>query len=134
MARFHARTGVLYVGATTSAQASPAAFISSFTIDAKADRVDVTAFGDTSKVYVQGLADAQGTYAGFRDSGAKQLLAAAQDGLSRKWYYYEEAATATAYFFGTAFWDQSISLASSSAGALSGTWASATPLGTSGLT
>jgi hypothetical protein len=134
MARFHARNGVLYVGATTSTAASPAAFITSFTIDAKSDRVDVTAFGDTSKVYVQGLADAQGTYAGFRDAAAKQLLAAAQDGLSRKWYFYEDSNTPTAYFFGTAFWDQSISLGVSAAAALSGTWASATPLGTSGIT
>lgn len=134
MARFHARNGVLYVGATSGAQASQAAFITSFTIDAKSDRVDVTAFGDTSKVYVQGLSDAQGTYAGFRDSGAKQLLAAAQDGLARKFYFYEDNATPTAYFFGTAFFDQSVSLGVSAAAALSGTWAAATPLQTSGLT
>lgn len=132
--RYHARDGLLYVGATTSAEASLATFISSFTMDFKSDRIDVTAFGDANKAYVQGFSDAQGTYEGFRESAAKQLLTAAQDGNDRKFYFYEDRDSMTAYFYGRAFFDFGMNNSVSDAGKTSGSWAASGTVSTSGIT
>ncbi len=132
--RFHGRNGVLYIGATTSAAASPVSFMTDFAIDSKSDRSDVTAMGDTTKVYVQGLPDSNMTFSGFRESDAKQLLAAAQDGLARKWYWYESSSDTSAYFWGTAFFDFSSTWSVNDAAKFSGTGAAATPTATVGLT
>ncbi len=132
--RFHARKGALWASATNGVAATPLSNVSSFSMDSKADRVDVTAMGDVNKNYVQGLADSQGSFAGFRESGAKQLLAAAQDGLARNWYFYEDTTDMTKYFFGTAFFDFSSTWDLNDAAKMSGTWASATGTFSSGLT
>lgn len=132
--RFHARSGVLYVSPTNGAAAVAVSNVSEFSMDSKTDRVDVTALTDTTKVYVQGLPDSSGSFSGFRESGAKQLLAAAQDGLARNWYFYEDASTSTAYFFGTAYFDFASTWSVNDAAKMSGTWAAATPTYSSGLT
>lgn len=132
--RFHARSGILYVSPTNGAAAVHLANISEFTMDSTSDRVDVTSMTDTTKTYVQGLPDSSGSFSGFRQSGAKQMLAAAQDGLARSWYFYEQSDTATAYFFGTAFFDFSSTWSVGDAAKMSGTWAAATPTYSSGLT
>ncbi len=132
--RFHGRNGILYVGSTTSAQASPVSNTTDFAIDSKSDRTDVTAMGDSTKVYVQGLPDSAMTFSGFREKDAKQLLAAAQDGLARKWYFYEDSTDTAAYFFGTAFFDFSSTWSVNDAAKMSGTGAAATPTASVGLT
>ena len=132
--RFHARSGILYVSPTNGAAAVHVSNISEFSMDSKSDRVEVTAMTDTTKTYVQGLPDSSGSFSGFRQSGAKQLLSAASDGMARNWYFYEDASTSSAYFFGTAFFDFSSTWSVSDAAKMSGTWAAATPTYTVGLT
>ena len=66
MARQHGRRGRLYVGiASDSAAAEPVAYLSKWSIGFSTDNVDVTANGDTNKVYVAGLPDASGSFSGF---------------------------------------------------------------------
>lgn len=134
MARFHGKSGRVYIAKTSGGSAEPMDFISSWTMDLKADRVDVTAFGDTNKVYVQSFSDAQGTFDGFRNAGALQLITAAQDGLARKVYFYEDASDNTKYWFNTSFIDFSTAQSVSDAAKASGSWASATPLAAVGMT
>lgn len=133
--RFHGRNMQLYVAVTGGGSASPVSNLTDYTMASTAARTDVTAAGDSTKTYVQGLPDSQGTFSGFRQYAAKQLLAAAQDGLARAWYFYEDTVNApTSYFFGTAFFDFSESISVNDAAKFSGTWAAATPTSSSGLT
>lgn len=125
MARFAARNGRLYMAITSAGTAEPIAYISELTLDQTAASIDVTALGDGSHVYVQGLPDAKGTYKGFLDNASAQLFTAAQDGVARKFYMYSDitasgGGTGAPYWFGTMFADASVSLAVSGAAELSG--------------
>lgn len=127
MARYHGRKGRLYLGlANDTATAEPVAFLRSWTISFATDRTEVTAFGDTNKVYVAGLPDASGDYAGFWDNATAQMYTAATDGLARKFYLYQSIDLATTeYFFGTAFFDFAVEGAVDGAVSVSGSWQAA---------
>lgn len=126
--RIHGRNGRLYVGlASDTAVASPITYKNKWTISATTDKVDVTAFGDSNKVYVAGLADASGTVDGFYDTLGDDLYTAAQDGLARKFYLYPTTADAT-YWFGTAFFDFSADGGVTEAVTMSSSWVAASPV------
>ena len=128
MARIAGRNAAIYVGATTSAQASPLTFQNTWSMSFEVEKIDVTAFGETTKAYVAGIADASGEFAGFYDDASAQTLTAALDGLARKFYLYPNTNTATQYFFGTIFPDMSINAAVAGAVEVSSTWAAASPI------
>jgi hypothetical protein len=124
--RYHGRKGRLYMGlANDSAVAEPVAYLRSWSISLATDRVEVTAFGDTNRVYVAGLPDASGDYAGYWDSASAQMYTAATDGLARRFYLYQTTDVATEYFFGTAFFDFSMNGAVDGAVEISGSWQAA---------
>lgn len=128
MARIHGRRGRLYVGlADDSADAEPVSFLNSWDISSSTDRVDVTAFGDSNKVYVAGLPDASGSFSGFYDTDTDQLYTASQDGLARKFYLYPDT-TDGDYWSGTGFFDFSSSGSVDGAVTVSGTWSAASPV------
>jgi hypothetical protein len=130
MARIAGRNGQFYVGLlTAAASAEPVPFGKKWSLDASTDTFDVTAFGDTTKVYVSGLPDAQGTYEGWYDDATAQLYTAASDGAARRFYLYTKAASvAGPYWFGTATWDFSVEAAVDGAVPISGSWKAATPV------
>lgn len=129
MARFAGRKGRVYLGIlSTSALAEPLPFVASWTLNGTTQKFDVTAFGDTSKVYVAGLPDASGQFDGFMDDVSAVLYTIAQDGLSRKFYLYPNTDQLTSYFFGTVLADFSGAGAIGGAGTLSSTWNAATPI------
>lgn len=128
MARIHGRRGRLYVGlASDSAAAQPVAFLNSWSVEFAVDKVDVTAFGDTNKIYVSGLPDASGSFSGFYDTETAQLYAASQDGLARKFYLYPDTADGD-YWYGTALFDFSVSGSVSDAVTVSGSWNAASAI------
>ena len=87
MARIHGRNGIVYMGiATSAALATPVAFLSDWTISFTVDKQDVTAMGDTNKIYVAGLPDASGDFSGFYDDATAQTYTASVDGLPRNFY------------------------------------------------
>lgn len=125
MARVHGRRGRLYAGiASDTASAEPITFLNSWSIDFTTDKVDVTSFGDTNKVYVSGLPDASGSFGGFYDNATAQLYTASQDGLARRFYLYPDTSDGD-YFYGTALFDFSINGAVADGVAVSGSWAAA---------
>ena len=73
MARKHGSKG--QVALIDSSPAVVLASLNRWTLDTARDRVDVTSFGDTNKVYVQGLPDIKGTLGGFYDPGEGSPLA-----------------------------------------------------------
>jgi hypothetical protein len=128
MARIHGRRGRLYAGIEgESTTATPITFLNSWSIDSTVDRVDVTSFGDTNKVYVSGLADASGSFSGFYDTATEQLYSASQDGLARKFYLYPDISDGD-YWYGTALFDFSATGGVSDAVTVSGTWNAASAI------
>ena len=126
MARIHGRRGRLYAGiASDTAAAEPVTFLDKYSIDFTVDKVDVTCFGESTKVYVAGIADASGSFSGFYDSATAQLFTAATDGLARKTYIYPDTSSSGTYFFGTALFDFSMSTGVGEASTISGSWAAA---------
>ncbi len=105
MARIAGRNGRLYAGIGSAGTAEPIAFLNKWTLNFATDKIEVTAFGDTTKVYVAGLPDCQGDYAGFYDTATAQLYTAATDGVARKFYLYPDNTTTTQYWFGTGIFD-----------------------------
>ncbi len=133
MARAHGRFSQLYVATTSGGTASPLTHAGKWTLNLNTDQVEVTAFGDTTKTYVTGLADGKLSFEGFMsDTASSSLVAAALDGQARKFYAYPFASTGI-YFFGTMFFDTNVETDVSGAVAMKGTGSPATPIGTIGL-
>lgn len=127
MARKHGRSGRLYAAIASGGTAEPIPSISSFSLDSSTDRIDVTAFGDTTKQYVAGLPDATGDFGGFWDDSSAQLYTASQDGVARKFYWYPDTNSTSIYWFSTGFFDFKLDSAVDKAVEISGSWAAATP-------
>jgi hypothetical protein len=119
--------------ASDTAEASPIPFFSSYTINFSTDKVDVTAFGDDNKVYVAGLPDATGQFAGFYDDATAQTYTAATDGLARKFYLYPDVTTNAKYFFGTILPDFSMDGSVSDAIKVSASWNAASGISRVGV-
>ena len=129
MPRRHGRDGRLYVALSSGGTAEPVAFLNSWSISFTTDKVDVTAFGDGNKVYVAGLPDASGDFAGFWDSESNDLYEAAQDGVARKFYLYPSRRLDEGdYYSGEAFFDFSVSGGVTDAVTVSGSWNAATTI------
>lgn len=128
MSRKAGRNARIYVGIASGGTAEPIAFQTQWTLDASTDDIEVTAFGDTNKVYVSGLPDASGSFAGFFDDETNQLYTASQDGVARKFYLYTDASVNTKYFFGTGLFDFSVEAGVNDALKVSGNWKAASPV------
>ncbi len=133
MARVHGRFARLYVATTSAGSASPLLNAGTWTINLSTDRVEVTAFGDTTKQYVAGLADGTLSYTGYADDTAgSQLIEAAIDGIARKVYAYPFSSTGI-YFFGTMFFDTEVATDVNGAVTISGSAQPATAIGRVGF-
>jgi len=129
VSRRHGRNAQVYVGVTNGAAASPCTFQSAWSIAMAVDDVDVTAFGDSNKVYVAGLPDASGDFSGFWDDVTSQTYIAATDGLPRNFYLYADATNdVNVYFFGTAIMDYAIDTSVSGAVTVKASWKAASKI------
>jgi hypothetical protein len=125
MARIAGRSGRLYANLTSGGTAEPITFLTNWSLNFATDKIEVTSFGDTTKVYVAGLPDCQGDYSGFYDNATAQLYTAAVDGVSRKFYLYPSNSATGQYWFGTAIFDFNVTGDVAQAVAISGSFASA---------
>lgn len=126
MARIAARNGRLYMGLGSAGTAEPVVYLSNWALNFATDKIEVTAFGDTTKAYVSGLPDCQGTYSGFYDTATVQMYTAASDGVARKWYLYPDNTSTAQYWFGTAIFDMNINGDVAGAVEIDGSFAAAT--------
>lgn len=139
MARLHGRTGRLYAdfSAGGGAAATPVVSQKSWEINASSDRTDVTCMGDMNKVYLQGLPDAQGSFTGLYDDAAGTAYSAARDisdNAARKFYLYPTTNDTAKYFYGTAYFDVTITGDVANAIEMSGSWAAAGDVVSVGIT
>lgn len=120
MARIHGRKGQLYVNITSGGTAEPLVYLNQWSISFNTDNVEVTAFGDSNKIYVAGLPDCSGSFSGFYDDATASTYTAAQDGVARKFYLYPDNSSTGKYWFGTALFDFNASGAVGDAVTISG--------------
>jgi hypothetical protein len=128
MARLAGRQGRVYLALASGGTATPVAFQASWSLNFSTNKIDVTAYGDATKVYVAGLPDAQGQFAGFYDDATVQTYTAATDGVARAFYLYPTTNNNAQYFWGTVFPDMSIDSTVDGAIAVSASFAPATPI------
>jgi hypothetical protein len=93
----------------------------------KTDRVEVTCFGDTNKVYVPGLKDISGTVGGFWDSADPTLFEAADAATPGKLKLVPNNTEATFYWQGLAYMDADIEVPVDGAPGVTGTFSAAGP-------
>lgn len=98
--------GALYLAQAAGGSAQPYFYLTGWTIDFTVDQEDVTAMGDTNRVYVVGLPNGSGSFEGFWSDDGIDTFTAATDGVKRKFYLYPDATNNAAYYyFGEAFAD-----------------------------
>ena len=99
------RNGALYIdqSANASGSAASVANLNKFQLSQTRDKISTDAFGNTTKTYVVGLADASLSFDGFWDSAGG--LSAVADGLARKFYLYPTTGDTTKYWFGQMYFD-----------------------------
>ena len=127
MAVRHGRNGRLYMGiASSSAVASPVAFLKQWSAEFATDTVETTSFGDSNKTYVTGLPDAQGSFNGHWDDATQQTFTAGLDGQARRFYLYPDVTNAPGvYWYGTGFFDFSIDVPVDGVATMAGSWRAA---------
>lgn len=113
---------------TGSGSAEPLPFFATWSINFVTDKAEVTAFGDSNKVYVAGLPDASGQFSGFLDDATQQTYTAATDGLARKFYLYPDTSSNLKYFWGTVLPDFSVDGSVSDAVKVSVSWNAASQI------
>lgn len=129
MSRLHGRNGRVYMGlASSAATAEPLPFFADWSANFATDKSDVTAMGDTNKVYVAGLPDASGDFSGFYDDATVQTYTAAVDGLPRKFYLYPSTNNTAQYWFGTILPDFSVNGGVSGPVQVKATWNAASSI------
>jgi hypothetical protein len=102
------------------------ASMNGWTLDLARDKVDVTAFGDSFKQYVQGLPDIKGTIKGWWDAAASRPLFDAALGEVAVFLKLIPSELDPTYFFsGPAYLDASIEVAADGAVSISGNYAGA---------
>lgn len=133
MARSHGRFAQLYVSITSGGSAAPLSHTTDWSIAMTTDKADLTAQGDTNKVYAAGLPDGTITFSGFAsDTASTALIAGALDGIARKWYGYPFNSTSI-YMYGTGFVEWTTGTSVSGGVTMNGTIAPASAIGTIGF-
>jgi hypothetical protein len=105
--------------------------LNAWTGDFKTEYEDVTCFGDTNRVYVPGLKNAEGTLAGFWNSAELAIFEAAEQETPGTLKLVPNNTEPTFFWTGPAYMDASIDC-SMTAPKVSGTWKAAGVFGLDG--
>lgn len=108
MARYAAKKGLIYLATTGSGAASPLTAAGMWSLNRQTDKIDVTAFLDANKVYVQGLPDVKGDLEAFWDDTDTALFTAAASTAAVRMYLYPSQDALSKYAYGLAWLDASI--------------------------
>ncbi len=106
---------------------TPIASIDSWKASFKTDKIPVTCFGDTNKVYVAGLPDISGSFGGFWNSTESALFAAAESSTPGLLKLAPNTTESTYYWSGLAYMDADIDVAVNGAPKVTGTFVAAGP-------
>jgi len=95
---------------TGGSSAVVVANLNKWDLDLSTDTVDVTAFQDTNKVYVQGLPDIKGTLTGLWDSGSLEVFNVSLGTVAAFLKLIPYSIDAATFFSGKAWLSSSISV------------------------
>jgi hypothetical protein len=121
--RYHGKQGSVSIG-------TPAVLVLSlnkWSLDLATDKADVTAFGDTNKVYVQGLPDLKGSVAGWFDDEEDALFVAADATAPIDLELMPVSSVATVKWAGKAWLDAAIDCPANGPVSVSGDFVAAGP-------
>lgn len=127
MARIHGYKGQVKMDPTGGATAVAVASLNAWTLDMARDKVEVTAFGDTNKLYVQGLADIKGTLGGFYDSTDLEIFDVAAGDVAAMLQLIPSTLAPTFFWTGLAFLDASVNVSATGAVTISSSFVGAGP-------
>jgi len=113
----------VYISTTGTGTATNVIKLNSWTLDQTTDKIEVTAFGDANKTFVQGLKNVQGTFGGFFDDTEAKPFTGADSADGVKMYLYPSSDAPTKYWYGPAWLDVSINTGVADAVAISGNFA-----------
>jgi hypothetical protein len=122
MSRIHGRRGRVYLALASGGTAEPVAFLNSWTINFATEKAEITSFEDNNRVYVAGLPDASGDFAGFYDDATVQTYTAAVDGQPRKFYLYPSLTSSGQYWHGEILPDMNVNGSVTGPVEISSTW------------
>lgn len=126
--RRHGSKGDVLMDPTGGSTAVHVASLNGWTADFSREQVDVTAFLDTSRVYLQGTMDAKGTLKGWWEAvGSKVLFDAAFGDVAVLLELVPSTLDAGVHFTGPANLSMSIEVAVDGAVTVNGTWTGAGP-------
>jgi hypothetical protein len=118
--KYHGKRGIVYVSASGSVAAGPAAGIRAFTLDGAQDDVDTTEFGEGNRTSVLGFPAFRGTIDGFWASDDTLLRQASTSTDGCHLYLYPSRDAPSKYVGGPAWLDFSIRSAVDAAVTLTG--------------
>jgi len=128
MARRHGSKGSVEMDPTGGALAVVVASLNKWSLDMARDRADATCFGDTNKVYVQGLPDIKGDLGGIWDEAASQpLFEVALGDVAALLKLIPSTLAPTYLFTGLAYLDAGIEVAHDGAVTVKGSFVAAGP-------
>lgn len=116
---YHAKDARVYIAPDGTTAASLLDGASEWTLDMATDTVEVTAFGDVNKTYVQGLPDISGQITGFLKDTEDKWFKAQRSTSPVRVYLYWSAQMTGKYAYGTAWISVSMSNSISSANEIS---------------
>ena len=87
--KLHGKGGAIYI-ADTGAAKKKVLSRTEWTLNLNRDYVDATTFGNTNKVYLVGLKDISGTYAGLLDVSGDHLVNATDSGSEYIYLYADD--------------------------------------------
>ena len=119
MAVYHGKSGRVMMSTTGTGTAVTVSSLTTWSVDQSTDTVETTAFGDTNKTYVQGLADVSGTFAGFFNDSDATLFSGSGSADGVKLYLYPSTNALTKYWYGPAWISYSVNTGVSEAVAIS---------------
>ena len=122
MARYHGKKGVVYLSTSGSGTPTATVGLRSWTLNSPTDKIEVTAFGDTNKQYVQGLPDISGELAGWWDDTYDGLYDGSRSSDGVNMYLYPSSDAPTKYWYGPAWVDFSINTANDAGVEISGSF------------
>jgi hypothetical protein len=127
--RLHGRNGLVYLSVHNGDQASPLAYLNSWSVAFTRDLFDVTAITDTQRKWAVGVRDVTGSFTGFMDDATSQTYIAAVDGLPRNMYLYPDAANMGQYFSGGVLPDLAVTGATAAPVGITVNWAAELTVG-----
>jgi hypothetical protein len=103
VAKYHGKSGLVYLSTTGTGNASSVVGLSSWSLDRSTQNAETTVFGDANKTYVQGLPDLKGSFSGFWDDSETKIFAGAASTDGVKLYLYPSSNRLASYWYGPAW-------------------------------